>query len=102
MSAGLLIVIAPDVPVVQLAEALAAAGHAIRQDSRHLVIRPSRPLRTIASELCRLLNWLSLALLSWRQRLAAGSVEQRIHPSPTAARLLSPSAAQSELTERKL
>ena len=60
MSAGLLVLIAPDVPVVRLAEALALAGLAVRQDGARLVVRPaSRPCRT-APELGRLLNRLSL------------------------------------------
>ncbi len=59
MSAGLLIVIAPDVPVVRLAEALALAGLAVRQDGARLVIRPAaRPRRT--PELARLLNRLAM------------------------------------------
>ncbi len=62
MSAGLLVLIAPDVPVVRLAEALAMAGLAVRNDSGRLVIRPASPghLRTAAPELSRLLNRLSV------------------------------------------
>jgi hypothetical protein len=63
MSADLLVVIAPDVPVVRLAEALATAGLAVRHDSGRLVIRPASAgrMRTAAPELARLLNRLSLA-----------------------------------------
>ena len=59
MSAGLLVLIAPDVPVVRLADALAMAGLAVRQDGARLVIRhASRPRR--APELARLLNRLAM------------------------------------------
>lgn len=60
---GLLVVIAPDVPVVRLAEALATAGLVVRQDGGRLVIRPASPgrMRTAAPELCRLLNRLAMA-----------------------------------------
>lgn len=58
-----MVVIAPDVPVARLAEALAAAGLSARHDSGRVVIRPatSSRMRTAAPELCRLLNRLSLA-----------------------------------------
>lgn len=60
MSAGLLVLIAPDVPVVRLADALAMAGLAVRNDSGRLVIRPAaRPRR--APELARLLNRIAMA-----------------------------------------
>lgn len=60
MSGGVLVVVAADVPVVRLAEALATAGLSIRQDARRLIIRPAGRVRTIAPELARLLNRLSL------------------------------------------
>lgn len=60
MSGGVLIVIASDVPVVRLAEALASAGLAIRHDSGRLIIRRAGRVRTIAPELARRLNRLSL------------------------------------------
>jgi hypothetical protein len=60
VSAGLLVLIAPDVSVLRLAEALAAAGLVVRHDSGRLVIRPAGRLRTAAPELCCLLNRLSI------------------------------------------
>lgn len=59
MTAGVVVVICPDVPVVALAEALAQAGLAIRHDSGRLVIRPAGRMRTIAPELARMLNRIS-------------------------------------------
>ena len=60
VSAGLLVLIAPDVPVVRLAEALAAAGLVVRQDGARLVIRPATRGYRAAPELARLLNRLSV------------------------------------------
>ncbi len=57
-----LVVIAPEVPVIALASALAQAGLTIRHErgSARLVIRPAGSVRTVAPELARLLNRLSL------------------------------------------
>ncbi|MGH8319943.1 MAG: hypothetical protein ACREUL_18560 [Steroidobacteraceae bacterium] len=58
MSAGVIVVIAPDVPVVSLANALAEAGLTIRHDraSNRLVISPAGSGRMPAMELTKLLN----------------------------------------------
>jgi hypothetical protein len=60
MSAGVVVVIAADVPVVRLAEALAAAGLSIRHDSGRRIIRRAGRVRTIAPELAALLNRLAI------------------------------------------
>lgn len=59
MTGSVVVVIAADVPVVRLAEALASAGLAIRHDSGRLMIRPAGRMRTRAPELARLLNRIS-------------------------------------------
>lgn len=60
MSAGVVVVISADVPVVKLAHALATAGLSIRQSEGRLVIRAAGRMRTIAPELAALLNRLAI------------------------------------------
>lgn len=62
MTPGMVAVISPDVSVLRLAEALAEAGLAVREDAGRLVIRPAVAgrVRRVAPELSRLLNRLAV------------------------------------------